>query len=429
MPRDLPIEPIKSRAGGRIASDQLRSSLKHADEFKGLPKGVSRYDLLLLIKRVGKGAGFTPRMIALLDYYMAFTKDIDWERGSAPIVYQSLSKTALDLCVSERQVQKLEKLLFEKGALCWHDSGNHRRYGQRDQKSGRIIYAYGVDLSPLAALKDELEAKLEEKQLYDRAWMETKRQISWYRAQIRSAVAELIESGQGAHEFESQYKKISGAIRTYMSLEQLRALLSSHKEIHNQLKALNPADDDKSVTDSNESKMTQKSSCRDEQKFARIESTTHKPSNKLDSSKLFEGLSKRTGANSKTSAPKSNPLSDRQILERAGLARITLPDVLEAGSDKLKAYLPLTEPDWPAFIEAAYQLKNSLNISQASWAAACQLLGRSGAAICVLITDQAVQRTDEPVRKPAAYFAAMVERARVGHLSLDLSIKAFIERS
>ena len=102
-------------------------------------------------------------MINLLDYYMAFTRDLDWEEGSSPIVYQSLSRTALDLGVSERQIQKLEKALFEVGAITWNDSGNHRRYGQRCQETGRINYAYGVDLTPLAYIKADLEIKLAEK--------------------------------------------------------------------------------------------------------------------------------------------------------------------------------------------------------------------------------------------------------------------------
>jgi replication initiation protein RepC len=84
---------------------------------------------------------------------MAYTRDIDWEEGSRPIVYQSLTRTALDLGISERQVQTLEKLLFERGAITWNDSGNLRRYGVRDEKTGKILYAYGVDLTPLAYLE------------------------------------------------------------------------------------------------------------------------------------------------------------------------------------------------------------------------------------------------------------------------------------
>ena len=149
------IAELKQGRGGRSSSPLHRRAQELVQEFTGLEADVNRYDLLLLVKRIGKQAGFTPRMIALLDYYMAFTKDYDWKQGSSPVVYQSLSKTALDLGISERQVQRLEQSLFETGALTWNDSGNHRRYGKRDD-SGRIMYAYGVDLTPLAFLKASL---------------------------------------------------------------------------------------------------------------------------------------------------------------------------------------------------------------------------------------------------------------------------------
>ena len=134
-------------------------------------------------------------MIELLDFYMAYTREIDWEEASRPIVFQSVSRTALALGVSERQIQKLEQQLFALGVITWNDSGNHKRYGQRDAQTGRIIYAYGVDLTPLAYLKEELQTKLHEKELHDQAWLETKRQISWYRRQIRSTLLQWQEEG------------------------------------------------------------------------------------------------------------------------------------------------------------------------------------------------------------------------------------------
>ena len=164
--------------GGRVSSPKLRKSLEASENFLGLEGKAHRYELLTLVKRVGKSAGFTSRMIELLDYYMSFTRDIDWSEGHSPIVYQSLSRTALDLSISERQIQRLEQALFEVGAVTWHDSGNHRRYGQRCGETGEIIFAYGVDLTPLAYLKAELQQKLTQKKAHDRLWMETKRQVS-----------------------------------------------------------------------------------------------------------------------------------------------------------------------------------------------------------------------------------------------------------
>lgn len=141
------------KRGGRVSSEAYRRSIEFCDDFCGLEENTDRYKLLLLVKRAGKLAGFTPRMIHLLDYYMAFTRDVDWEEGSRPIVYQSLSRTALDMGVTERQIQKLERSLFEVGAITWNDSGNHKRYGQRHARSGRLIFAYGVELTPLAGLE------------------------------------------------------------------------------------------------------------------------------------------------------------------------------------------------------------------------------------------------------------------------------------
>jgi hypothetical protein len=284
MPKDFNIyefEFSKSGAGGRISSPELRKSQELSESFSGLEENIKRYDLLLLVKRVGKGAGFSPRMIELLDYYMSFTREIDWEQGSRPIVYQSLSKTSLDLGVSERQIQHLEKQLFELGAITWNDSGNHKRYGQRDPQSGKIIYAYGVDLTPLAFLKVELEAKLHEKKLYDQAWLKTKREISQLRRHIKGSIAELITGGINTDNYESRYNGISKPIRTYMKLEDLRALLESHKKLYQMILNDLPKHEEGGINDSNDSILSSESSCSDEPDFVNYKSTTQKqPNNK-----------------------------------------------------------------------------------------------------------------------------------------------------
>lgn len=174
------------------------------------------------MKKIGSGAGFSPRGIQLLDYYLAYTTDQDWSFGNRPIVYQSVAKTALDLGVTERQIQKLERQLFDLGALSWRDSGNHRRFGQRDKKTGKLLYGYGVDLTPLAYLKDELENQLHEKQLHDQAWLETKRQISWHRRQVRGLLLELgSEEGARTTGYEARRQALAVKIRTYHSLSKL----------------------------------------------------------------------------------------------------------------------------------------------------------------------------------------------------------------
>ncbi|MFN3828407.1 MAG: plasmid replication protein RepC [Micavibrio sp.] len=440
--------------GGRVSSPKLRRCLSMAEDFAGLEEDVNRYDLLLLVKRTGKSFGFSARMIELLDYYMSFTREIDWEQGAQPIVYQSLSRTALDLGVSERQIQKLENALFEVGAISWNDSGNHRRYGQRCPETGAILYAYGVDLTPLAYLKGTLAIHLEQKRRYDAAWMETKRQISWYRRQIRGAVAELvaIAGEEEAAACESTYNDLAVQIRTHMDLECLESLLIEHKALHQhllegleeQIKGRG-ADVINTPEPLNSDQLSDKDTCEGEQKGAYYIDTTQKQFNKLNHSRRIVRGFRESGneiplPRDQDSGQRGDSASSKpEILEKpealnpilaTGLQHITLKQALNGASERFKAHMPL-EPrpmNWNDFVEAAYALKTELKISQTSWANACVTLGRSGAAICLLLTDQAAQREENRVLKPGAYFNAMIGRAKKGELHLHNSIFAILKR-
>lgn len=439
---------INGSRGGRIGSSQLRQSLEQCEDFAGLEENTNRYDLLLLVKRIGKSAGFSPRMIHLLDYYMSFTRDLDWEQGANPIVYQALSKTALDLGVSERQIQKLEKSLFEAGALTWNDSGNHRRYGQRDPESGMILYAYGVDLTPLAYLKDTLRHKLEEKQLYDKAWMEAKRQISWYRRQTKACIGELaalqadgVTLAQPIYELEASYDAISIQIRVRMGLSSLLELSAKHKTLYEAILSMvkdvqiDPIETDQIPL------IVNKSSSKSADLFTHNNYTNKKQSNKLDTSKAtaqsfqkssnedFEDKQGITEQAEPKEAKEDKPEEENPILQ-TGLQHITLKQALNAASERFRNHIPMNNRamEWGDFVEAAYNLKGELNISQQSWANACVVLGRGGAAICLLLTDQAAQREQKRVEKPAAYFNAMIKRAKTGDLKLHSSIFGILKR-
>lgn len=422
-----PLNHQPRRGGGRVASDLYRRAQQHSEAFAGLKTNANRYDLLLLVKRVGRSGGFSARMIQLLDYYMAFTRDIDWEEGSRPIVYQSLARTALDMGVSERQIQKLESRLFEIGAITWADSGNHKRFGQRDAKTGRILYAYGVELSPLAALREQLEDKLQEKQLYDQAWMETKRQISWYRRQIRSMVLEIVaeEGASAAVGLDQSYGKIAVRLRTHLSLEELRCLLEKHKFLHAEALSL--------LT-----RKTHRSSSTDEQKFAHNKTTTYQsldksstgsPSGKCFQNSVVGPTKPATAGGGGTDRTRPTKQATEDPILATGLQHITLRQVLQAASSQIWENLPhhRRPMNWNDVVEAAYRRRQQLDISQQSWGEACSRLGRIGAAICLLITDQASDREVDPVRNAAAYFNGMLKRFDAGELRLNHSICGLID--
>lgn len=375
----------------------------------GLGKTVKRYELLALVKRVGRLAGFTPRMIQLLDYYMSYTKEIDWTEGETPIVYQALSRTALDLGVSERQIQHLEKDLARVGAITWQDSGNHRRFGQRDKKTSRILYAYGVDLSPLADLQEQLVLIEQNKKLYDDAWMETKRQISYYRSQIRQ-IAEFDDRG----DFSARYEELAKPIRSYMKLPQLRELLDAHKLLFSDMKS--------NLT------MSQNTSSTDEAELQPHTDTTHKSFDKSNYSSTDVPCLQEDVANSIGVTSGKGRGADES---GAGQEHLSLNQLVSIAEEGLSAHFSIyTEKmNWSDFINAAYAYRARIHISQNSWGLACETLGRIGAAICVLLTDRAMNRAEDPVRNPAAYFNGMVNKARAGELYLQRSVFAAINLS
>lgn len=413
------IEP--RRGGGRPSSPAFRQSVRQCEDFTGLEEGIDRYSLLLLAKRVGKAAGFTPRMIMLLDYYMAFTREIDWQPNSRPIVFQSLSRTALDLGVSERQVQKLEKALFERGAITFADSGNHKRYGQRDPQSGRILFAYGVDLTPLAYLRGELEDILQQKQLHDRAWMESKRAISQKRREIRSLLLEAAELGVGEATliaFERRYEAIAVQLRTHFDLSAMRTLLARHQTLADELLLLVASHASKTSEGIQHVSMpekTGKGTPRSEPEFAHYKYTTLKTTE----------VSSRNDAGFQGSV--AEPSEAKDPISSSGLAHVTLGMAITAASDRFREFLP-ADPHWRDIVEAAYQLRSALGVSQTSWGEACEVLGRNGAALCLLVTDRATERTENAVEKPAAYFRGMVTRARGGELRLHNSVFGLLDR-
>jgi hypothetical protein len=419
---------------GRVSSPKLRQSLSEAQSFEGLPEGLSRYELLISVKRAGKAAGFTPRMITLLDYYMSYTRECDWEQGSRPVVYQSLSKTAMDLGISERQVQRLEQALFEAGALTWQDSGNHKRYGQRDKKTRKLLYAFGADLSPLYHLQSKLDEILERKKLYDNAWFQTKRDISSHRRAIVSALAELEEQGRDISAHYKVYQPISKPVRTYMSLHQLRDLLTSHIKLLAHIHADLENTQIESINDSYDSKMSQKMSCSDAANVVKthtsIQIQFNKSSNDLTDRlkkikcKGFSGVGGiQPGSTHRAQKTYSEPTKEQLIL-KTGLQHITLRQIISVCPQAITEHLPLSENiGWSDLVEAAFRLKGQLYISQQAWAQACNLLTRNGAAICVILTQLAAQREYNPVKRPGLYFNAMLTRVYNGELNLRAAIE------
>ena len=425
-----------SKLGGRISSPKFRADLHDMDEYFGFEKDIDRFQALKLVKMAGRDAGFSAELIELLEYYVIRTDEVDWKEGSQPINYQSVTTTAQDLDISERQVRNREKSLHALGALTWHDSGNFKRYGMRNRETREIQYAFGVDLSPLASLMPVLEQKIVAKKAAKAKWNETKRKISAYRARIRALVAEA-SFHDGLEDIvlsvTYEYEKISYSIRTYHAQNTLDVLLHKHKSLFDSInQSLNEV-----VEAKDKSSFSCDTSARDEEHFPHIQCTNIQTSNKLDySNRTGIGFQKSVVENSETNnehtasreTAKEEAESD-QITDT--ISKITWKQVLNACSDRFKDRIPMHDRplSWQDLTNSAYALLPTLSIHKSAWWDACETLGRTGATICIMIIDQKLQDPLTPIRSPGGYLREMTARAKKGELNLQGSIFGLLKRN
>ena len=137
-----------------------------ADQFKGVPRGSGKpFRYLAAFQEAEPYLGLPPQAYKLLAWLVKQTMAHDWEEGSRPICWPSAARQAEFLALSPARVKVLNRALFEAGIFIIRDSETGKRYGRRDP-DGRIIEAYGFDLSPLAYRYEEFiriaaEAKAE----------------------------------------------------------------------------------------------------------------------------------------------------------------------------------------------------------------------------------------------------------------------------
>lgn len=424
------IETYEPPVGGRISSPKFRASLERSDEFEGLEENLDKFNALKLIKKVGKQAGFTSELVEMLEYYLIRTSDIDWTEGHKPMCYQAVITTAQDLDITERQVRNRENALNALGALTWQDSGNFKRFGVRDQRSGEILYAYGVDLSPLASLVPVLEEKLEQKKAMNALWKDHKRKISGLRGRIRTLLAEAThyeDLSEFREVMSEEYNAIAYSIRSYHSLTDLKALFEKHQLVcQGLLEALSSAsihEDSKIIT--NNTSSTDAIDC------PHIQRTNSPISNKFDySNPEGNSFQKSVAESPESQFEQRDGGEDNKNKVPQDLSNVTWKQMLNACSERFKNYIPIHERplEWRDLVDAAYELLPELGIHKSAWWNACQTLGQHGATICVMIIDQKAQNPDNPVRNPGGYLREMTARAKTGDLNLQGSVFGLLKR-
>ena len=149
-----------------------------------------------MLKLAAPRLGIDPIKLALIDALFACSKPVDWtdHDGIGPVVWPSNILLARRTNMSVNTMRYHLRGLSDMGIISWCDDAGYRRHGKRDE-NGRIIEAFGIDLSPIAMRYEEFKAIVEAAEEDARATDRLcKRRTSLDKA-IRSLVDSAVKRG------------------------------------------------------------------------------------------------------------------------------------------------------------------------------------------------------------------------------------------
>lgn len=380
-----------------------------AEGFSGLPDGVTVYgQLLAAFKAAAPRLGLAPRLVHAIDWLFRFTQPQDWEQEARPIVWPSALLQQEELGISESQAKRLNRCLIEFGLITMKDSPNGKRYGRRDAR-GRIVEAYGFDLSPLAARYQEFVQLAAEGKAERKAMGRLRR-----RATIaRKGIVQILETARDHNLSDEEWPTLERDMRTIV--EKLRraerpdvvearvvSLEQCQNEAQNRLEML--------LKDVRKTPLPS-------------ENAPHQYTYKLTPNpKQDTVITFKTSSETPDTRVLSSATPDASKQPEKGITQRIQPDELVRLAPRLKTYLHHPNPTWPEIIDAADWLRHDLDVSKPLWGDACLTMGRDLAAITLAIVstkDREYFRTT-----PAGYFHGMVQKAKIGELHLDQTVWA-----
>ena len=402
----------------------IAEQLAQVGERVSVPKARA----FVAVKRVGAYIGLKAGDMMLLDTLGAFTQAQDWEEGQRPIVWASnaylMEQTGFSLSALKRHARRLAEI----GVISFQDSPNGKRWGRRDAE-GRIVEAYGFDLSPLSARVDEFEALHADLQAERELCQRLKRQITVARRMIRARIEAAVSSALRGPwtQFTSLFEELLDRLpRRHEASEQLALLLRWFKELQQRVEAayLKATEVVQPVENTPEGK-EQASEKTQEMNPREVTSDPH-----ILITNQLNPVTRNSSENEEVAAvvPNAQPEDhvDRELEEwvsevRKKRAALDLPTVMQACPEfaswarNMGGFLK----DWGDLHRVAGQLRPMIGVSEHAWNVAQDRLGKQVATAALALVFE--KHCAGEVASPGGYLRGMVEKAGAGELHLERS--------
>ncbi|WP_299870026.1 plasmid replication protein RepC [uncultured Roseobacter sp.] len=418
---------INQPSGWRKATAGLAVAEQHAQA--GERAAVPKAKAFVAVKRVGAHIGLKAGDMLLLDTLGAFTQAQDWEEGQRPIVWASnaylMEHTGFSLSALKRHARRLA----ETGVISFKDSPNGKRWGHRDA-DGRIIEAYGFDLSPLSARVEEFEQLQAELRAERALCQRLKRQITVARRMIRAKIeAAFSRTLRGPWEhlsglFEDLLDRLP---RRNTASETLSRLLAWFRELQERvevtyLKAVRVDEVVENTAESIEqvSEKTQEMGPREVNSDPHILITTQLKSVTCNRSEIEQAAGVVPNVRPEERVEKELEDCGVETRKKRGAA-LDLPTVMQACPEfaswarNMGGYLK----DWGDLHRVAGQLRPMIGVSEHAWNLAQDRLGPQIATAALVLTFD--KHCAGEVASPGGYLRGIVQKAGTGELHLERS--------
>jgi replication initiation protein RepC len=399
----------RAPTGFRRMTLGLLKADRSAEKFTGLPEGVeSPGQLLAAFKAAAPRLGISPRLVHAVDWLFCFTESQDWELGARPIVWPSASMQQASLGLEPTQVKEINRRLIELGLVTMKDSPNGKRYGKRDPK-GRIVEAYGFDLSPIVARHAEFVRLAEEGRAERRTMARLRRRATIARKAIIQILETAQEYGFNGEEWDTLARETMDLTRALRGVER-------------------PDEMEAGVTSLERRQAAARE--RLEALLGTVETAPKEPENRphihnynrtINLNKDTVIATKSCSVDEETAVSQSPTLVQPKRSEK-GMVHGIAPYELVRLAPKLKIYLRRPDPTWADIVDAAEWLRHDLDISKSLWGEACLAMGRELAAQALALVS-----TKEPEHfrtSPGGYFHGMVAKHLAGELHLERTVWA-----
>jgi len=402
-----------------------------AERFAGLggagEGGLKPGQLLAAFKAAAPYLGLAPRFVHAIDWLFGFTQPQDWQTGSRPVVWPSASMQREALGLGLTQAKAINRHLIELGLVVMKDSPNGKRYGRRNPQ-GRLVEAYGFDLSPIAARHAEFLALAAEGRAERERMRRLRRRCTIAKnglLQILETVHELGLADPSWAQMEDEARKLARSLVKVERLNEMELGVSSlerrQHEARDRLKSLIAA---ASATPTDTTGGVDSDPKGPENRPHIL--TTNQYLNLKDTVMASEESS--LGAERAVSHPDAARQPNGQRSEKAArpartdngtIMRLTADELVRL-APRLKPYLVTSTPGWPEIIDAAEWMRHDLGVSKTLWGDACLAMGREEAAIALAIVS--AKPADHFRSNPGGYFYGMVTKAKAGELNLARTV-------